>query len=153
MYEKEVDLVTGSIDIRRMLNQCSTDFKLVDVSYRCPTEEWLIDVAGEAYQQTAFDHGLRVYHRDDWDIDDRAMLYCATARGVHRKELWQPSCGLAVGLATYCVMGNPRNSRAICWAIANRLGQAVVVFIDPGDVPELMKLTEKELASLRSFYI
>jgi len=152
-WQNEVPLMLSSLKIKRILNQCSSDFDPVDIRYRCPPEPWLVDKVGEEYQQQAFNNGIRAYHKEDWDCDERAMLYCVVARAVHRNEIWSPYCGLAVGLVAYYIDGDPQRGHAICWAVADRDGKPVVVFVDPGEEPTLVKLSDKEIKSLNRFYI
>lgn len=152
-WQNEVPLRITALEMKRVMFRFASDFNPIDISYRCPPEKWLVDVAGEVYKQKSFDNGLRAYHVEDWDCDERAMLYCTVARAVHRNELWAPFCGLAVGLVSYLVNGDIRSGHAICWAVADRGGKPVVVFVDPGDTPALVTLTEKEQKTLNRFYI
>lgn len=152
-WQKEIPLRINSLKMKRILEQCSSEFDPVDRAYRCPELQWLIDVVGPEYEQQAFDNGLREYHAEQWDCDDRAMLYCTVAKGVHRNEMWSPNCGLAVGLVAYYIEGNVRNGHAICWAVVDNEGKPEMAFIDPGVNPAIVKLSDKEKKTLNRFYI
>ena len=144
-------LTTNSTALLKMLKATGSSFNIVDCNYRCPTEKWLIDVAGERYVEESFFHGFRVYHREEWDCDERAVFYYICSRGVHRIEDITPAMALAVG--TVCYVPDEGGGHMICWAIADRNGEKVLVFIDPGEVPELISLSDTEKETLRHWMI
>ena len=153
MKKEDCILRVKSVEIIRMLDMCSTVFRPSDIDYRCPTEQWLIDVVGEQYDMIARSFGLDTYQPPEWLCDERAMLFCGLARTVHNEEFYDYPVGLAVGLAKYHKDGSSVNTKQICWAIADRSGERKMVFIDPGSNPSLLSLSESEKKSLEEFYV